>query len=49
MYICMIEISIYEFVLLYNRQITKKTEFQKKGFPLEPRYAGMCMFSTKKK
>ncbi len=28
---------------------TKKTyKFQKKGFPVEPRYVGMSTFSTKK-
>jgi hypothetical protein len=39
--------SIYEFVLIYDWQ-TLFQSFEKKGFPLEPRYAGMCTFSTKK-
>ncbi len=32
---------------LQSADTTKKTEFQKKGFPLEPRYTGMCTISTK--
>ncbi len=47
MYKFIIQISTYEFVLIYDRQTTKK-EFKEKGFPLEPRYAGMCTFSIKK-
>jgi hypothetical protein len=39
---------VYKLVLIYNRQTQQKNLFQKKGFPLEPRYAGMCTFSTKK-
>jgi hypothetical protein len=43
-----IQISIYKFVFIYDPQTQQKNlEFQKKDFPLEPRYAGMCMFSTK--
>ncbi len=38
---------MYEFVLIYDWQ-TKKWKFQKKSFPFEPRYAGMCTFNTKK-
>jgi hypothetical protein len=45
----LIQISVYKLVLIYDWQTQQKNlEFQKKGFPLEPRYAGMCMFSTKK-
>jgi hypothetical protein len=44
-----IQVSIYEFVLIYDRRTHRKTsEVSKKGFPLEPRYAWMCTFSTKK-
>jgi hypothetical protein len=44
-----VQISIYKFVLIYDWQTHQKNfKFQKKGFPFEPRYAGMCTFSTKK-
>ncbi len=34
---------------LRSADTTKKTfEFQEKGFPLDPRYSGMCTFRTKK-
>jgi hypothetical protein len=41
--------EIYIFVLIYNWQSKwKKLVSQKKGFPLEPRFVGMCTFSTQK-
>ncbi len=49
MWICIIQISTNEFVRIYNWQIQKKLlSFKKNGFPLEPRCAKMCTFSTKK-
>jgi hypothetical protein len=40
---------IYKFVLIYDQEIKpRKIPSPKKGTPHEPRYAGMCMFSTKK-
>jgi hypothetical protein len=49
MYEFVLQIRIYEFVLIYNLQTRQKKllRAKKKGFPLEPRYAGMCTFSTK--
>ncbi len=44
-------ISLYVWIQtnLWLADTTKKNfEFQKKCLPIEPRYAGMCMFSTKK-
>ncbi len=44
-----IRICIYKFVLINDRQTKRNNlEVRKKGFPLEPRYAGMCTFITKK-
>ncbi len=49
MWIPIIQIKTFKFVLIYNQQTHQKNlKFQKKGSPLEPRYAGMCAFSTKK-
>ncbi len=41
-------IRVSKFVLIYDRQTKQKNfEVQKKGFPFEPKYMRMCMFSTK--
>ena len=44
-----IQFRVYKFVLIYNCQTKQnKTLSEKKGLPLEPRYVGMCTFSTKR-
>ncbi len=39
---------VYELVLIYDRRHTKKPKLKKRVSLLEPRYTGMCTFSTKK-
>ncbi len=40
--------SCYKFILIYDWQTKQKIfKVQKKGFPLQPMYTGMCTFSTK--
>jgi hypothetical protein len=47
MYGLIIKICIQICTNLWLADKKKSYEFQKKGFPVEPRYAGICTFSTK--